>query len=1271
MQIAFGPFRLDVDAQTLMSGDKPVTLRRKTWDVLRYLSDRPGKLVTREELAEVVWAGVMVSDDVITAAVRELRRALGDGASAVIETIRGRGFRFVAELTGSEASPTTAEHHDDPPPVRLIGRADALEQLHDTWNASQRPRRRIVFVTGSAGIGKTALVDSFLAEVADGAARSVVVGRGECGEGILHPILQCLEDICRSPRRDDMLACLRRFAPEWLPRLSMRLKPADRPTASAHAATATDERLIGGLLDALVALAVDFPLVLALEDLHRCDPRTRTLLRRLTQRFDPVRLLVVGTYRTDAAEPQAGAMLDAWKDLVNRGKAREIALAPLDREGLESHLAQAYPGLDTGRFVDWAYRQTRGNPATLRDTLDGLAARGSIRRRDGSWLVADPLALGADYLASTTASPVGTTPGSYVGRVVERARLEAAWQAAKSGGRRTVMVSGEPGIGKSAIVRRFLDDLAATGKRIQVLMGKCTEQRSRAEAYMPVIDMFESWQRDDPTGEIAEQLLRLAPHWARQIPGVEVDAGEATALVAVDAQPERMLREAAALIETMAHARPLVLVLEDAHWADPATIDFLSYLATRNARAQLLLIVTYRPAEAAARAHLAGFDLASHDHIERIELRPLSHPEIRAWLESTFDHSTLVVDHLADEAARRSSGNPLFLQAVTRSLTAAGCVVETEEGWKIGASRLPSGDVPIELGGLIASQLRMLPDSLREILDVAAVAGEEFDAATIAAALQRPLARIDQELSAEARRSFVIVPAGSSLWPDGTAGGRYRFRHALYQSALFDLLSPHHRAQLHRSIAVAIETGYAVRLAPVTTELAEHYTAAGDHSSAATYLERSALLMIDRSALREAIGYFERAIEAIDFLPDDAERCTRAVRNHTGCGLSRALLDGPQSERVQHHIRKIGALLPRVDDLNVIFQSLRVLWFRDLFSWNLTGMAEAADELVRRSAESPDPAFRSLALSLRGITTGYRGEINAARHDLEESLRLCDDPRRLPSPVDWVIDARVETRCYLAWMLWLNGFPARSRTLLSEGLRLAEDGGHESTRCAALWFAASMSHLRREEIAYEYASLLDDYSGHVGFAIWRQFAVILRAVAELERGDESALDALLTALLGAGDQPSAMIARAYLLGQLAMAYGRRGDPHHGIALVEMALARIADNGLRVSESELLRIRGDLQGIAEDRPAAGASYDAALLIARQQGSVAFELRAAAARVRLHLGTAEEVATRAELKDIYDSFREGFDARDLVEVRALLAPNSGGENGMALPRDPAGA
>jgi len=1251
--LIFGDFQLDLEAQTLTRNGVRVVLRRKTWDVLRYLSERPGKLVSRAELAEAIWGDVVVADEVVSAAVRELRRALS-GSADVIETVRGRGFRFIAPVTVASAA---ADDLAVPAPTRLVGRAEALQQLSDAWQDAAASSRRIVFVTGRAGIGKTALVDSFVGEITAGESRwRVAVGRGECGASEFHAIVGALEHLCRSRRGDDMAAALHRYGPEWLARLNVRRKS---PVPASGNATNSEERLIAGALDALTRVAEDFPLLLVLEDLHRCDARTKILLRRLAQRYDAPHLLVIGTYRTDAADLQATSLREAWQDLVARNRAREIALAPLDRAGVEAYLDERHPGLADAPFLDWVYRHSRGNPALLRTKLDELIARAAVRCVDGVWQVADAARIGGEYVTAPVETSFGGATGPFVGRVAERARLDAAWRKVRRGQRRTVIVVGDPGIGKTAMVRRFLDDLAVEpGAVPHVVIGKCTEQRSRSEAYMPVLDMFESWMRDDSSGEVTEQLIRLAPHWARQMPGTERTA-VASALVAVDARPERMMREAAALIEAMAQARPLVIVFEDAHWADPATIELLSYVATRSARARLLILVTYRPAEAAAQPELVGLQLASRDDIERLELRPLSPAEIRAWLESTFDHSAAVVDHIADEAVRRSSGNPLFLQAVTRSLATSGCIERTAEGWMVRSPALPCAGVPLELSGLIASQLRLLPDTLRQIVYVASVAGEEFDAASLAGAIDVPLGAIDAELTEEARRSFILMAAGSSVWPDGTTGGRYRFRHALYQRALYDALPPHDRARMHRAIAAAIERGFADRLTPVTTQLAEHYSAGGDHSAAAGHLERSALLMIDRSALREAIHYFERAIEALACLPDDPGRRTLALRSHVGCGLSHGLLEGPQSAAAQQHAARVRELLPRVDDLTVIVPGLRLLWFRDLFSWDYAGMVHSAEELLRRSENQANPLYRSLALSLQGITACYRGAVETARRDLEESLRLCDDPRRLPSAIEWVIDPRVETRCYLAWMLWLNGFPDRSRALLEEALRLADDGGHESTRCLALWFAASMSQLRRDEKAYEYAEELNDYSRHVGFDVWRQFATVLHAVAKLERGDERALDEILRKLTAVGDQPSALVARAYLLGQLALAYGRRGDPQDGMMLIELGLARIADNGLRVSESELLRIRGNLQQIAGDAIAADASYLKALQVARAQGARVFELRAAAARVRLHWESGARQTPRqrldalAELEAIYRRFSEGFESRDLVETRTLLS------------------
>ena len=283
--IEFPPFRLDAADERLWRDAQAVRLRPKTFAVLRHLAERPGRLVTKEELFAGVWPGTTVTEDTLTKSIRELREALGDDARAprFIETVHGRGFRWIAEPAPQAADAT------------FVGREAELRRLDACLAAASDGRRQLVFITGEAGMGKTALVDAFVRRL-DG---TPIVARGHCiehhgaGEPYM-PILDALAQVGAGAGRERVAAALRRHAPAWLGELPSVVEPSG---GAAPERGSTPARMLRELGMALAALAADVPLVLVLEDLHWSDHGTVDALALLARRSEPTRLLVLATVR--------------------------------------------------------------------------------------------------------------------------------------------------------------------------------------------------------------------------------------------------------------------------------------------------------------------------------------------------------------------------------------------------------------------------------------------------------------------------------------------------------------------------------------------------------------------------------------------------------------------------------------------------------------------------------------------------------------------------------------------------------------------------------------------------------------------------------------------------------------------------------------------------------------------------------------------------------------------------------------------------------------
>src|SRR5262245_17174214 len=309
--------RIDPDNEWAWCGDERLLLTPRAFAVLRHLVEHAHRLVTKDDLLAMVWRDAIVSDAAVASCIRDLRKALGDSSDRprYIETVHRRGFRFIGPTTGRTIVPS-AEVSPAPrpssktrsrvgrsgslPAPTLVGRESALAQLHGRMARALTGQRQVVFVTGEPGIGKTAFVETFLAQA--GEDHALRIGRGQCveqygaGEPYL-PILEALGRLGRETGGEPLVHVLRQQAPTWLAQLPGLLTDRDLEAVERRAQGATRDRMLRELVEALDALTLDAPLVLLLEDLHWSDSATINLLAMLARRRETSRLVVIGTYR--------------------------------------------------------------------------------------------------------------------------------------------------------------------------------------------------------------------------------------------------------------------------------------------------------------------------------------------------------------------------------------------------------------------------------------------------------------------------------------------------------------------------------------------------------------------------------------------------------------------------------------------------------------------------------------------------------------------------------------------------------------------------------------------------------------------------------------------------------------------------------------------------------------------------------------------------------------------------------------------------------------
>lgn len=507
--------------------------------------------------------------------------------------------------------------------------------------------------------------------------------------------------------------------------------------------------------------------------------------------------------------------------------------------------------------------------ASLRDLRRALGDDARSPR-----FIATAHGIGYRFIAEITNGPaptgaltleVGNAPtlrDSLVGRAAELQRLDALCELALQGQRQMVFVTGEAGIGKSRLVEAFIGTLEdrfpmpldndETGGLL-IGHGQCIEHYGVGEPYLPVLEAVTRLCRRRGGGQLLLLLRQRAPTWVTQLPGLFGNDPQIAPVHSLGpSSVQRMLREMADVIDTAAVDRPVVLVFEDVHWSDRSTVQWLAMLARRRERARLLVIVTCRLVELIVNEHplkQVKQELVIHHAATEIVLGYLGTDDVKAYLQRRLQHRPAAVA-LAAAVYRRSQGHPLFMVRMVDDLQHASDV----------AAVVDDLSLPCGVTDLIETQLARLSDEQLRVLDAASVAGAEFAAASISAALQMPIDNVERLLETLAQQAQFIEPRGLDEWHDGTVCGRYGFRHDLYRDALYRRLGSARRVRLHALIAERLLLAYGAHSADIAAGLALHFEKARDPLRAARHRHDAGEKALRRYAYSEALTHADKGL---------------------------------------------------------------------------------------------------------------------------------------------------------------------------------------------------------------------------------------------------------------------------------------------------------------------------------------------------------------------------------------------------------------------------
>jgi len=877
--------------------------------------------------------------------------------------------------------------------------------------------------------------------------------------------------------------------------------------------------------------------------------------------------------------------------------------------------------------------------------------------------------------ANVLPPPRAGRPLEVVGRDESLSQLRSWLQKMNSGERQIVFVTGEAGIGKTALVDTFVQSVASEGN-IRIARGQCLEHYGTSEAYLPVLEAVTRLCRENR--QMIDVLRAHAPMWLLQMPSVlGVSDREALSREVSGATRERMLREIGETLEALTADAPLVLILEDLHWSDYSTLDLISYLASQRQSAQLMLIGTYRTVELVLSGHpLKGVqrELRAKQQCQELSLEYLSENQVVEYLSIRFPSNRFPAE-LAALIHERTEGNPLFMVNVLDYLLAEGSIIETDEQWQLNAKieELEVG-VPENIRQMITKQITRLSMEDQKVLEAASISGMSFSALAIASALGEDAVEIEERCEELALRNCFLRERGVGEFPDGTVSARYGFIHSLYVNTLYERIPVARRAKLHKDMAERGEIIYGDHVGEIATELAMHFEQGHDYRRAAKYLQKAADKATRRFAYREAVELSRRGLELLGKLPDTAERDEQEIYLQLTQGLPLIATKGYAAADVGSAYTRARELCQRLGETREIFQVLWGLWAFHLLRADLGRAREMAEEFLRLTERQPDPGLAARGHVAVEATLMHQGEFGRAMEHFEKALSFYDPEQDRHDSFRYTQNPAVGMRCHGAWTLWFLGKPDQALERMKEALTVARDLSEPHGVAHTFYFAAVLHHFRREpRLSQECADASIDVSNEHGLVLYQASGKVLRGWALIEHGLQEDGIELMREGLAAHQATGTEMARPYFLILLGEALGKAHQLEEGLKVLEEALELVHRKGERCYLAEVYRTKGDLllmqatsrRGLrattagkaSRDTEALAVSkaeecFHQSVEIAQQQKARSCELRASMSLARLYQNQNKHKEAGSALAQIYDSFTEGFDTADLREAKALL-------------------
>lgn len=838
-----------------------------------------------------------------------------------------------------------------------------------------------------------------------------------------------------------------------------------------------------------------------------------------------------------------------------------------------------------------------------------------------------------------------------VGRDLEQHLLKDRWEQARDGLGQIVLLVGEPGLGKSRLVdslkQQVIGELDKLTDSSPIIEWRCSAHFQNSDLY-PIREYFErmlGFGLDEPPADQFERLVQhLKKYGLAEASQVPLFASLLTLPLddrfpSLDLPAVKEREETFAVLRdwllASAGRRPVVLIVEDLHWIDPSTLEFLEQFLAEGPHDQILTLLTFRPEFKTPWPAFAHQTSLALNRLTRRQVSDLMQKKTKGHL------SEALVEQIFD----RTGGVPLFVEEFTRMVQEMGLL----DAEKTGHSRrtFSAHEIPATLQDLITARLDRMEDE-RELAQLASVLGREFNHELLAA-----VANLDEEqLAAELSR----LAQAEILYAKGRPPKcTYIFKHALLEDALYNSLVKNKRQQFHARIGETLEQQFKSITETRPELLAYHFNEAGQTSRGVEYWLEAGVNAHNRSADREAIGHLTTGLELLKKLPESRDRDNVELQFLSALGPTYIAVRGYAAPEVGPILLRARELCQSHGESQQLFGIMLGTWEWRLVRGELRLAADLAQEGMELAKRLNDPGVMMEALFMPGATHFFRGQFEAARACVEEALSNYDHRERTKF---WSAftghDAGVTHRCYRSLILWHLGYPEQALAADRETREIAASIGHSFSLAHAVDFTAILNLYFRRGAEVQTAGKEEEKLGaDNGFQLWSALGTLHVGAGCLQQGDyESALSLIAAGYESFRATGAEVRAPAYL-SLLGEAYSKVGRLDEARKAFEEGLSLVEKNDDRSHEAELHRLSGELRlAESDDQSTAEECFHKAIEIARQQRSKAWELRATTSLARLLNGQGRIDEARSALTAIVNSFAEGAGTPDLVDAKAVL-------------------